>query len=89
MGARRGPELPLVLRVRAGWRERSLAGRLRCGDGLSRSPGCESWVGIPPALAMIARLSKADLTLAGEGDSEVERVEKLSSLPRPKTHFHP
>lgn len=89
MGARRGPELPLVLRVRAGWREGSLAGRLRCSDGLWRSPGCESWVGFPPPLGMIARLSKAGLTLAGEGDSEVERVDTLSSAPRPKIHFHP
>lgn len=27
--------------------------------------------------------------LAGEGDSETERVEMLSSAPRPKTRFYP
>lgn len=46
-------------------------------------------MGFPPALGMTVRLSKAELTLAGEGDSETERVEMLSSAPRPKTHFHP
>lgn len=46
-------------------------------------------MGFPPALGMIVRLSKAELMLAGEGDSEVEQVETLSSAPRPKTHFYP